>query len=157
LRRKSMALVRWDPLHEMKTLARRMERMFEPMTSYTETPYTSDSSLTRTGEYWPAVDIYEDKEEIYFRAEMPGMDRKNIELLIEDTTLTLRGERHLEKEEKKEYYHRVESAYGAFSRSFTLPASAERDRIRAEMKDGVLHIHVPKREGAKGKAITISG
>lgn len=104
---------------------------------------------------WPTVDIYEDKEEIVCRAELPGMEQKDVDVRLEDSTLTLQGQRRLFKEEKKENYQRIESSYGQFSRSFALPSTIDRDRIRAEMKHGVLEVRIPKREGAKGKSIPI--
>lgn len=143
-----MAITRWDPLTEMRTLARRMERTFEPL---------FEGTLEGAGEVWPPVDVYEDKEEVVFRAELPGIERKNVEVVLEDSTLTLRGERRLEREEKRENYQRIESAYGHFTRTFSLPSTVDRDKVRADMKEGILEVHVPKREGARGKTIPIGG
>ncbi|MGI5860593.1 MAG: Hsp20/alpha crystallin family protein [Myxococcales bacterium] len=144
-----MAITRWDPLSEMRALARRMERTFEPILEG-----TFEGPLLQA---WPPVDVYEDKDEVVFRAELPGIERKNVEVVLEDSTLTLRGERRLEREEKRENYQRIESAYGHFSRSFSLPSTIDRDKVRADMKEGVLEVHVPKREGARGKTIPIGG
>lgn len=144
-----MAITRWDPLSEMRALARRMERTFEPMLEG-----TFEGPLLQV---WPPVDVYEDKDEVVFRAELPGIERKNVEVVLEDSTLTLRGERRLEREEKRENYQRIESAYGHFSRSFSLPSTIDRDKVRADMKEGILEVHVPKREGARGKTIPIGG
>ena len=141
-----MAITRWDPLTEMRTLARRMERTFEPL---------FEGALEGVGEVWPPVDVYEDKEEVVFRAELPGIERKNVEVVLEDSTLTLRGERRLEREEKRENYQRIESAYGHFTRTFSLPSTVDREKVRADMKEGILEVHVPKREGARGKTIPI--
>ena len=145
-----MAITRWDPLSEFRSLARRMERMTEPFA-------ISPFELLREGQVWPPVDVYEDKEEIVLRAELPGMERKEVEVVLEDSTLSIRDERHLQREEKKENYQRIESAYGSFTRSFPLPSTVDRDKVRAEMKEGVLEVHVPKREGARGKTIPIGG
>jgi HSP20 family protein len=150
-----MAITRWDPMHDMRHFTRHMERMFEPFAHMVE-PWGHEHEMHHDVMF-PCVDIYEDKEEITFRCELPGMERKHVELRVEENYLTVRGERHLDREEKKENYHRIESTYGAFSRTFTLPLTADREHVRAEMKDGVLVIHVPKREGAKGKTIAIGG
>lgn len=149
-----MAITRWDPMHEMREMTRRMERMFEPAHNVAMEPF---AGLNVRGEYWPAVDVYEDKDEILLRAELPGLERKHVELLVENSTITIRGERKLEKEEKRENYHRIECTYGAFARSFVMPTNIDVEKIRAEMREGVLFVHVPKREGAKGRAITIGG
>jgi HSP20 family protein len=119
---------------------------------------TLPSGVTPSIEPWggglvafPNVDVYEDREEIVFRAELPGMEQKDVELVIEDSTLTMRGERKLFNQEKRENF---ESSYGTFARSFGLPGTIDREKIRAEMKGG-LEVHIPKREGARGKSIPI--
>jgi HSP20 family protein len=149
-----MAITRWDPMNELQALTRRMEHVFETF----GTPRFMDRGIASAGgllESVPVVDVYEDKEEIIFRAEVPGMEQKDVEVVMEDNALTLRGTRKLQREDKRENYIRIEAEYGAFSRSFPLPSTVDRDKIRAEMKNGVLEIHVPKREGAKGKTIPV--
>ncbi|HEY3447407.1 MAG TPA: Hsp20/alpha crystallin family protein [Myxococcales bacterium] len=149
-----MAITRFDPMHEMRTLARRMERAFEPLINTME-PYGLD--VAEREEIYPRVDVYEDVNEIIIRADLPGLERKNVELIVEEGTLTLRGERHLEREDKRENYRRVECWYGNFARTFSLPPTIDREKVRAEMREGVLYVHVPKREGAKPRTITITG
>lgn len=149
-----MAITRWDPFSDMRSLSRRLERMMEPITASVPTFWREPLSMAEMG-VWPAVDIYEDKEEIICRAELPGMELKDVELRLEDSTLTLQGERKLHHADKKENYQRIESSYGSFTRSFALPSTIDKDRIRADFKNGVLEIHIPKREGAKGKTIPI--
>lgn len=149
-----MAITRWDPFSEMRTLTRRLERMMEPLTSSVPTSYREALGYFGEG-FMPNVDIYEDKEEIICWAELPGMDIKDVEIRLEDSTLTIQGERKLHREEKKENYRRVESNYGSFTRSFTMPPTIDRDRIRADFKNGLLEIHIPKRPEAKGKTIPI--
>lgn len=147
-----MAITSWDPLTEMRSLARRLERFMEPMTSVT----SFREPFRYFGEgFWPNVDIYEDKEEIVCMVELPGMDIKDVEIRLEDSTLTIQGERKMTREDKKENYVRVEANYGSFSRSFTMPSTIDKDRIRAEFKNGVLEIHLPKRTEAKGRTIPI--
>ncbi|MFO7155130.1 MAG: Hsp20/alpha crystallin family protein [Pseudomonadota bacterium] len=147
-----MAITSWDPLTEVRSLARRLERFMEPMTSVT----SFREPFRYFGEgFWPNVDIYEDKEEIVCMVELPGMDIKDVEIRLEDSTLTIQGERKMTREDKKENYVRVEANYGSFSRSFTMPSTIDKDRIRAEFKNGVLEIHLPKRAEAKGRTIPI--
>jgi len=148
-----MAITRWDPFNDLRALSRRVERAMEPM--YGNLPFFREAMPLGDVGMWPAVDVYEDKEEIVFRAELPGMEQKDVDVRIEDSTLTFQGTRRLFKEEKKENYQRVESSYGTFTRSFALPGTIDRERVRAEMKGGILEVHVPKREGAKGKSIPI--
>ena len=97
----------------------------------------------------------ESDDEIVLKAELPGIELKDVEVLIKDNILTLRGERKFEKEEKKENYHRIERSYGAFQRSFTLPATVEQDKVKAKMKDGILEVRLPKAKEAKSKKIEI--
>lgn len=147
-----MGITSWDPLTEVRSLVRRLERFMEPMTSVT----SFREPFRYFGEgFWPNVDIYEDKEEIVCMVELPGMDIKDVEIRLEDSTLTIQGERKMTREDKKENYVRVEANYGSFSRSFTLPSTIDKDRIRAEFKNGVLEIHLPKRAEAKGRTIPI--
>jgi HSP20 family protein len=106
--------------------------------------------------HWaPAVDISEDKEAVYIRAEIPGVERDNISINVEDGVLTLKGERKMEEEKKKDNYHRIERSYGSFTRSFTLPKTVDANAIDASLKDGVLDVKLPKREETKPKAVDI--
>ena len=102
------------------------------------------------------MDIYETENEIQVQAELPGVERKDISLNLEKNVLTLKGERRFEKETKQENYHRIERAYGGFSRSFSIPAIVDDDKIRAEYKDGILKIALPKKEQVKPKQIAIA-
>jgi HSP20 family protein len=101
------------------------------------------------------VDVFEDTEGVTFKFDLPEVDAKDVDVRLEDGTLTVRGERKLEREDRREGYHRIERSYGMFARSFTLPATLEADRASAEQKNGVLRIFVPKRAEAKPKSITI--
>jgi HSP20 family protein len=102
------------------------------------------------------VDIYEQDGNIVLKAELPGVDAKNVDIRLENNVLTLRGERKLDNEVKKENYHRVERSYGSFTRSFTLPTVVDQEKIKADYSDGVLRLTLPKREEAKPKQISIS-
>jgi HSP20 family protein len=109
-----------------------------------------------TTSWSPSVDIFETEGEIVVKAELPGMDRKDIALHLENNVLSIRGERRFEKETKEENYHRIERSYGNFSRSFSIPATVDEEKIRADYKDGVLKIILPKKEQAKPKQIKIA-
>lgn len=140
-------LTRWDPFRELARVQEEMNRTFG-----------DDRLLFRSGEsvgWTPPCDIYEDGEEIVVRAELAGVEPKDVEIRFENGVLTLKGERKLEKEDKRENYHRVELSYGTFTRAFTLPASIDADEIRAESKHGVLMLHLPKKPEAKPKSIQV--
>ena len=146
-----MAVVRWDPFRDLNMLQDRMNRLFDDAG---RTWRTDEPSATTT--WSPAVDIFETEAEIVVKAELPGMEHKDITLNLEKNVLTLRGERRFQKETKEENYHRIERAYGGFSRAFSIPATVDEEQIRAEYKDGVLKIVLPKKEQAKPKQIRIA-
>lgn len=104
----------------------------------------------------PLVDISEDDKEYVVRAELPGLNKQNVSVTVENGVLKISGERKQEKEEKNRRYHRVECSYGKFSRSFSLPADTNPNQINAEFKDGVLHVRVAKSESAKPKQIAVN-
>jgi HSP20 family protein len=140
-------LTRWDPFRDVVRLQEELSRMF-----------SDDRHAFRAGEsvgWTPACDIYEDGEEVTVRAELAGVDPKDVEIRFENGVLTLKGDRKLEKEEKRENYHRVELAYGTFTRSFSLPATIDPEKIKADAKNGVLMIHLAKKPEAKPKAIQV--
>ena len=145
-----MAVIRWDPFRDLNSLQDRMNRLFEDANRGSR---PEDASSTTA--WSPAVDIHETDVEIVVQAELPGMDRKDIELNLENNVLTLRGNREFEKEDKDENYHRIERAYGGFSRSFSIPAVVDDAKIRADYKEGVLTIALPKTQKAKPKQIKI--
>ena len=146
-----MALMRWDPFRDLNILQERMNRLFEDAGR----GYRGDEPAATTT-WSPAVDIFETDGDIVVKAELPGMDRKDISLNLENNVLTLRGERRFEKETKEENYHRIERSYGGFSRSFSIPTTVDEEKIRADYKDGVLKIVLPKKEQAKPKQIRIA-
>jgi HSP20 family protein len=147
-----MAVVRWEPFRDLLSLQDRMNRMFDE--SYRGGRGASDD-WALGGSWAPAVDIYEHQGNIVLTAELPGVDAKDVDVRVENNVLTLRGERKFENEVKREKYHRVERAYGTFSRSFTLPNVVDTEKIKAEYKDGVLQVTLPQREEAKPKQIQV--
>jgi len=136
-----MAIIRWDPFRDIVTLREKMNRMFEDV--FTGRTEEGKDMATRT--WAPSVDIFETENELVLTAEVPGIDEKDIEIKIEDNTLTLKGERKFEKETKEENYHRIERSYGAFFRAFTLPNSIDPEKIQAMHENGVLKITMPKK------------
>ena len=144
-----MAIVRWDPFRDLQE---RMNRMFDD--SYRGAGRGEDWGLG--GAWAPPVDIYEKDGNIVVKAELPGVDPKDVDVRIENNTLTIRGERKIDHEVKQENYHRVERAYGAFTRSFSLPSVLDQEKIKAEFKDGVLQVTLPKHEKALPKQINIA-
>ena len=145
-----MAMVRWEPVRDLLTLQDRMRGMIEG--SYRG----GDEDWALGGSWAPAVDIYEKDGNIVLKAELPGLDPKDVDVRVENNILTLRGERKFDNEVKRDSYHRVERAYGAFSRSFTLPNVVDTQNIKADFKDGVLHVVLPKKEEAKQRQIQIN-
>lgn len=143
--------IRWDPFGELSTLQEGMNRLFEDLLPTTR----KGKEELNAGTFYPAVDICEGDKEITLKAELPGMKKEDVHVEINDGVITLRGERKIEKEEKKENYHRIERSYGSFHRSFTLPATVDRDKIKAHYKDGILEVTLPITEEAKPKSIPV--
>jgi HSP20 family protein len=145
-----MALVRWDPFRELEDMSERLNRMFA------RPALRSSGKETLTVADWvPTVDISETDEEYLIKAELPEVKKEDVKLSVHDDVLSISGERKYEKEEKGKKFHRVERAYGSFTRSFTLPDDADAAKIAAEYKDGVLKVHLPKSEKAKPKSIEV--
>jgi HSP20 family protein len=145
-----MPIVRWEPFRDLMTSQREFDRLFREAFN----PFMGEGDMsTRT--WAPPVDIYETENDIVLKAELPGVDPKDVEVRVEDSTLYLKGERKFEKEVKDENYHRVERSYGSFARSFSLPSSINAEKVKAEYKDGLLTLTLPKREEAKPRTIKI--
>jgi HSP20 family protein len=142
-----MAIVRWEPARDLATMEiDRLNRMFASL-------YADDM---QRGGWMPPVDIFETGDhEVIVKAELPDMKREDVNITFENNVLTIRGERRFETEVARERYQRVERQYGAFSRSFNVPASVDASRISAALKDGVLTIRLPQRDDAKPKQITV--
>jgi len=148
-----MALIPYDPFKNLLSLQERMNRLFDETMQRGQEP-----EFMKTGTWTPAVDILETEGEITLVAELPGMEQEDVDIQVRDNTLTMKGERKMEKQSKpakEETYHRMERAYGAFSRSFTLPATVEQDKITASFKKGLLEIRMPKTPKAKAQQIKI--
>jgi HSP20 family protein len=137
----------WDPFADLTRFSEEMNRRFA---------LSPDSSGSAPA-FRPAVDIFEDEEAIHIHAELPGLAADGVHLSVEDGVLTLSGERKLQKEEKKQGYHRIERSYGSFSRSFTLPDTVDTENVVADMKDGVLSVKLMKRARPEPKRIEVKG
>jgi HSP20 family protein len=118
-------------------------------------PEAPEEALTTTA-FAPPVDIYEDEHNIILKLEVPGIDEKDIDVRVENTTLTVQGERKIEKDEKEENFRRVERQYGSFTRSFTLPSSVDLEQVSARYENGVLKIKLAKKAEAKPKQIKVN-
>ena len=137
---------RWDPFEELSTLRNRMDRLWSRMTVEDEPAMANWS---------PTSDVIETKDDIVIKAELPGIDDKDVDVEIENGVLTIKGERKAEKESEEKGYRRVERAYGSFFRSFTLPPNVEPEKISASFANGLLEVHLPKKEGAKPRSIKV--
>lgn len=144
-----MAIVKWDPLRELRAMQEQMNRLFELSRDRTfGEPFEQ-------GIWQPPVDIYEDDNEVVVKMEVPEVDQKDVDVHIEDNLLIIQGERKLEREEKKHNYHRIERCYGNFRRSFSLPASVDQDQVSATCERGVLKVVLPKKAAARQRQIEV--
>ena len=138
---------RWNPARDFARLQDEVNRLFDGSLGITRS--------TESYGWTPAVDVFEDTEGVTFKFDLPEVEGKDVDVRLEDGTLTVRGERKLERAEKREGYHRIERAFGTFARSFSLPATFDSEKANAEYKNGVLRIFVPKRAEAKPKSISV--
>ena len=145
-------ITRWDPFREFITLQNRMNRLFHDSFG---PEGTKDAEALTTTTFTPAVDVYEDEHNVTLKIEVPGIDEKDIDVRVENNTLSVHGERKFEKEEKEENYRRVERQYGSFTRTFTLPTTVDPENIEANYDKGVLKIQLAKKAEAKPKQIKI--
>jgi HSP20 family protein len=146
-----MAMTRFDPFRDLAVLQDRMNRLFNDSFA---TRGREDDLMSR-GSWTPAVDIYEVDGALVLKAELPDMRREDIDVNVENQTLTIRGERKLDQEIKQENFHRIERAYGTFVRQFSLPPTVDAGKIAAEYKQGVLTVKLPVREDAKPRTINV--
>jgi HSP20 family protein len=143
------SITRWDPFSNFNALQQQVNHLFEDAASRGA---NAESGLTA---WAPAVDIYETGNELVVKAEIPEIDQKDLDIRVENNLLTIRGERKFEKNISEDKYLRVERAYGAFSRSFSLPNTVNTEAISAQYANGVLTVHLPKREESKPKQIQV--
>jgi HSP20 family protein len=148
-----MAIIRRnDPFRDLYSLQDQLFRTFND--AYRGANREDEQSMVAT--WSPLVDVYEDADGITLKAELPEVDAKDVEIQVEQNTLTLKGERKLEREDKRDGYHRIERTYGAFARTFTLPSTVDVEHITAESKDGVLRVFLPKKAETKPRQIKVA-
>jgi HSP20 family protein len=143
---------RWDPFKEMEEISERFNRLFG---RFLPVRRESGREALTVADWVPTVDISEDDKEYVIKAEIPEVDKKDVKVTLQDGVLTVQGERKQEKEEKGKKFHRIERSYGKFVRSFTLPEEIAEEKLKAEFKDGMLFVHLPKSERAKSRAIEV--
>ncbi|MDA8414447.1 MAG: Hsp20/alpha crystallin family protein [Desulfobacteraceae bacterium] len=146
-----MALVKYNPLRELRSMQEQMNKLLNVSWNHD----VSGEDM-RDGIWQPAVDIFETADSIVIKAEVPDVDQKDIDVRIEDNTLTIRGERRHDDEVKKENYHRIERYFGTFQRSFSLPTTVDQENVAAACERGVLTVTLPKKEETKPKQINIA-
>ncbi len=144
-----MNLMRYEPMGLLEQLRREMERMYGDRGS------SDEANIATSSDWVPAVDIKEEKDCFIIKADLPGIDPKDIEIHAEGGMLTIRGERESEKKENRTGYKRIERTYGSFFRRFTLPDTADTDKITAKGNNGVLEIRVPKQDKVMPRKITV--
>ena len=147
-----MNLVKWDPFRELEDVSKRLNRIFGQPPARTE----AGNEMLALADWAPSVDISETEAVYLIKGEIPGVKKDDVKITIQDGMLTIQGERKQEKEEKGKKFHRVECSYGSFMRSFRVPDDADEGKVKAEFKDGMLNITLPKSAKVKPKATNVS-
>ncbi len=142
----------WDTFRDLMALQEKMNRLFEQTLSRSRTP----AEIAASGTWSPAVDLYETPNELVFKAELPEVEQKDIELRITHNRLTVKGERRMREQVRQDHFHRTERAFGPFSRTFTLPGSVDPERVKAELRDGILKVTMRKTVDGRSKPILIN-
>jgi len=145
------ALMRWDPFRELEEMSHRLNRMVtRPATG------TNGKEALTVADWMPTVDISETAGEYVIQAELPEVKKDDVKVTLEEGVLTIQGQRRQQTDEKTTKYHRVERSYGTFVRSFSLPDQVNESGVKADFKDGVLNLHIPKSEKVKPRAIEVN-
>ena len=142
-----MAITRWDPFREAVAMQNRVNSLFRDL---------HDGQEGATSKFVPAVDIYEDAKKVVLKLEVPGVDQKDLDIRVESHTLTVKGERKFEAEEKEQNFHRIERRYGSFFRAFTLPTTVDTEGVQANYNNGVLKLELAKKPEAQPKQIKVN-
>jgi HSP20 family protein len=144
--------MRWDPFRELEEMSTRLNRLFnQPLA-----PRSADTEGIVRADWAPAIDVQEADGEYLVKADLPEVKKDDVKVEIQDGMLSVRGERHQEKEEKGTKFHRIERAYGRFERRLALPTEVDAQKVVAEFKDGVLRVHLPKSASAKPKSVPVT-
>ena len=147
-----MSLIRWNPFDDMDTLFNRL--MPSSLGGWPRLALEGNGG--RKLQWAPSADISETDKEYVIRAELPAVKKEDVQVTLDQGMITIKGERRQQNEDKKEKFHRVESFYGSFERSFSLPENVNADAVRCESKDGILTVHIPKTETVKSKPVQIT-
>jgi len=143
-----MAITRWDPFREVVALQNRVNSLFRDL--------NDGEDAVAAASFVPAVDIYEDEKKVALKLEVPGVEEKDLDVSVENNTLTVKGERKFAAEEKEENFHRIERRYGSFYRAFTLPTTVDTETIDAKYDAGVLKLELKKKPEAQPKQIKVN-
>jgi HSP20 family protein len=144
-----MVITRWDPFRNVVAFQGRLNSLFA-------NPSTEAEGALTTASFTPAVDVYEDAEKVVLKLEVPGIEEKDLDVRVENRTLTVKGERRFEKEEKEENFHRIERRFGSFYRAFTLPQTVDTENVDAKYEAGVLKLELKKKPEAQPKQIKVN-
>jgi HSP20 family protein len=146
-----MTLTRWYPIREVASLQNRVNSLFQDFANF-----SNDGETVTAASFVPPVDVYENGEKVVLKLEIPGIKPEDVDIRVENQSLTVRGERKFEKEEKEENFHRIERRYGSFFRSFSLPTSVDTENVAANYDSGVLKLELKKKASAQPKQIKIT-
>lgn len=147
-----MNLIKWDPFRELEDVSNRLNRLFGRSLPQT----TASQDMLAMADWTPSVDITETDAAYVVKGEIPGVNKDDVKVTVEDGMLTIQGERKMEKEEKGKKFHRIERSYGSFMRSFRVPEDVEESKVKAEFKDGMITVTLPKSEKAKSKSKAVN-
>jgi HSP20 family protein len=143
-----MTITRWDPFREVAILQNRVNSLFRDM--------NGENDPVAAASFVPAVDIYEDAQKVVLKLEVPGIEEKDLDIRVENHTLTVKGERKFEAEEKEQNFHRIERRYGSFYRAFTLPSTVDTENVKAAYTAGVLKLELSKKAEAQPRQIKVN-
>jgi HSP20 family protein len=144
-----MAISRWYPIREVASLQDRVNSLFQD--------FAGDNQPVTAASFAPAVDVYENGEKVVLKLDVPGIKEEDLDIRVENQTLSVRGERKFESEEKEENFHRIERRYGSFYRSFSLPTSVDTENVQANYEAGVLKLELKKKASAQPRQIKVGG
>ncbi|MDR5708846.1 MAG: Hsp20/alpha crystallin family protein [Armatimonadota bacterium] len=150
-----MSILRWDPIRELRTMRRTLERLLDEFVEGFGTELEIPERRLEAEVWRPAVELYETDTDVVVRAALPGVDPKSIDVQVDDRSMTLAAERREEREERGRSYHRREMRYGRFERTLPLPVEVKPDQARATYRDGVLEVRVPKAEAAQARKVRV--
>ena len=147
-----MNLIKWNPFSELEDISSRLNQIF----GRSAASATAGHEMMKVADWAPSVDISETDQAFLIKAEMPGVKKEDVKVTVDNGVLTIQGERKMEKEEKGKTFHRIERSYGSFVRSFRVPAGVDDSKAKAEFKDGMINVTLPKSEKAKSKSVEIA-